>query len=482
VSEVSFNPILPPEAPGTTVERTTQRPAASPDNAATNPFAALLSGVLQGAQPVAAGLESGTDGATDAQLTDPDLDPDASTDGASLLALPGTATALPPLADDLSGGASGGHDGNPLPASGKELPLQPAGPGASTDLAAGPGADLGTPHEAAGLGTTTPAATGPRIFLADLALSRPLEPPTGLPIAAPEDGAGTAAVLAGRSFTPGANGEKPARSGDPVRRLAAGSDSPVAGDSGSLASANTNRDVLTSVALASGDALARRSAQAEPLFPNPGLPGVGTAILAGQIAAFAAGRDSTTGTGSSAPTATGTGDAASAALTNRLGSTGLPPLQPLGDAGAFAGGLADRLLTLGGPGSHSARLKLHPEHLGELDVDISIEDGNARVWFGTTTSQAREAIEGSLPQLRQLFAEQGIQLTRTQVDAGGGQMGHSGFGSGFTSGFSQERRMSGDAGAWNAAPAWQAGRSRAPAGLAGVTTAGASARLLDVWA
>jgi flagellar hook-length control protein FliK len=212
--------------------------------------------------------------------------------------------------------------------------------------------------------------------------------------------------------------------------------------------------------LAGGDGLAPNSTTPELLIRGAVLPGAGTEFLAGHLAAFAASSDSSSGAGLPAlTTGSGTSDASSAALLNRLGSTGLPPLQPQGDASAFAGGLADRLLSLGGPGSHSARLKLHPEHLGELDVEITMDDGTAQVWFGTTSSQAREAIEGTLPRLREMFAEQGIQLTRTQVDAGGGQMGNSGFG--------QERRMTDGAGAWNDVPAWQSRRSGAGAETSG---------------
>ncbi len=100
------------------------------------------------------------------------------------------------------------------------------------------------------------------------------------------------------------------------------------------------------------------------------------------------------------------------------------PLLATGDRGAFAGRLADRLIGLGsGDGSHSARLRLHPENLGALDVDIRIDGQKAQVGFSSTSAQARELIEGSLPRLRELFAEQGITLTRTQVDTGTGGFG-----------------------------------------------------------
>ncbi len=105
----------------------------------------------------------------------------------------------------------------------------------------------------------------------------------------------------------------------------------------------------------------------------------------------------------------------------RGGLSGFPPLQPLGSPQAWTAGLGDRLLTLAGPGTHSARLRLHPESLGTLDIEIKVADNTAQVWFGAQHSQTREAIEASLPQLREMFAEQGIRLTQAQVDSGADQ-------------------------------------------------------------
>ncbi len=439
----------PPAAPGRT-------PAAAAGEAAPapNPFAALLSGILQGAQPLPEGPLPAAGAPTYAQVSETQLQPDASDAGTGVVALPGAATALPAITGELPGDTSGRPAGNPLPATGKELPLEPAGTRAATD---------------GDTATAPPAASRPRISLADLALSRPLEAATALPAGNAGDAARTAAAatLAGRALTPGTGGaaatggERSTPSADPALEVGyAGT--PVASDG------------VASGAPAGGEIPGLRSTSADPLVRFGGLPASGTEFLAGQLAAFAAGNDSSTGTGLPAQSGTGTTDAGSAALLGRLGTTGLPPLQPLGNAGAFAGGLADRLLTLGGPGAHSARLKLHPENLGELDVEITMDDGTAQVWFGTTTSQAREAIEASLPRLRELFADQGIQLTRTQVDAGGGQMGNPGFG--------QERRMTGGAGPWSDAPGWQPGSPGPGAGPAGDTAARGSSRLLDVWA
>jgi flagellar hook-length control protein FliK len=65
-------------------------------------------------------------------------------------------------------------------------------------------------------------------------------------------------------------------------------------------------------------------------------------------------------------------------------------------------------------GIESASLQLSPEHLGPLQVTISVRDGQASVWFGAAQPDTRTALQQSLPQLRELFASQGLNL----ADAG----------------------------------------------------------------
>jgi flagellar hook-length control protein FliK len=136
---------------------------------------------------------------------------------------------------------------------------------------------------------------------------------------------------------------------------------------------------------------------------------------------------------------------------------------------SFTTGMADRLLTLATPGTHEARLKLHPESLGALDVEITVEDGQAQVWFGTSSAQARDAIENSLPRLKELFAEQGITLTRTQVEHGGADARHQ---------QANRQRQFGDE-----VPVTRPIRTPVPTSLVAPGLAGPSAtRLLDVLA
>ena len=65
-------------------------------------------------------------------------------------------------------------------------------------------------------------------------------------------------------------------------------------------------------------------------------------------------------------------------------------------------------------GRESASLRLSPEHLGPVEVRISVDDGKASVYFGAANADTRSALEQSLPRLRELFATQGLVL----ADAG----------------------------------------------------------------
>ncbi|MDJ0927116.1 MAG: flagellar hook-length control protein FliK [Gammaproteobacteria bacterium] len=94
------------------------------------------------------------------------------------------------------------------------------------------------------------------------------------------------------------------------------------------------------------------------------------------------------------------------------------PLQPLADAREFAAGLNQRLSVMTHNGLQTARIQLHPEQLGPLEVRIQVEDDVAQVWFSAQHGQTREALEQALPRLRELFADQGLQLIRSDVSDG----------------------------------------------------------------
>ncbi|HEV2269966.1 MAG TPA: flagellar hook-length control protein FliK [Steroidobacteraceae bacterium] len=86
---------------------------------------------------------------------------------------------------------------------------------------------------------------------------------------------------------------------------------------------------------------------------------------------------------------------------------------PVGTS-AWTDELGTKLTWMAHQGIESASLQLSPEHLGPLQVTISVHDGQASVWFGAAQPDTRTALQQSLPQLRQLFAGHGLTL----ADAG----------------------------------------------------------------
>lgn len=63
-----------------------------------------------------------------------------------------------------------------------------------------------------------------------------------------------------------------------------------------------------------------------------------------------------------------------------------------------------------------AQLKLHPRHLGPLEVRISFgQEQQLNVNFTVTNPLAREAVDAALPRLREMFEQQGMNLQDANV-------------------------------------------------------------------
>jgi flagellar hook-length control protein FliK len=86
---------------------------------------------------------------------------------------------------------------------------------------------------------------------------------------------------------------------------------------------------------------------------------------------------------------------------------------PVGSA-AWADELGGKVTWMAHQGIQSASLQLSPEHLGPVEVHISVQDGGTSVWFGASQADTRAALEQALPRLREMFATQGMSL----ADAG----------------------------------------------------------------
>jgi flagellar hook-length control protein FliK len=82
---------------------------------------------------------------------------------------------------------------------------------------------------------------------------------------------------------------------------------------------------------------------------------------------------------------------------------------------AWADEIGSRLVVMAEQGKQTASLRLSPEHLGPLEISITMRDDKASVWFGAAHADTRAAIEQALPRLRELFESQGLSLTDSGV-------------------------------------------------------------------
>jgi flagellar hook-length control protein FliK len=87
---------------------------------------------------------------------------------------------------------------------------------------------------------------------------------------------------------------------------------------------------------------------------------------------------------------------------------------PVGSA-AWSDELGGQLTWMTHQGIESGSLKLSPEHLGPVEVAISVQNGAASVWFGAHQADTRAALEQALPRLREMFANQGLTLADSGV-------------------------------------------------------------------
>jgi flagellar hook-length control protein FliK len=87
---------------------------------------------------------------------------------------------------------------------------------------------------------------------------------------------------------------------------------------------------------------------------------------------------------------------------------------PVGSQG-FAQDLSQQIAWLGNQNIKQARIRLHPEELGSLDVQVSVTHGRVDVVFSAQHPGAVAAVQQSLPQLDHMLAQHGLSLGHAEV-------------------------------------------------------------------
>ncbi len=81
--------------------------------------------------------------------------------------------------------------------------------------------------------------------------------------------------------------------------------------------------------------------------------------------------------------------------------------------------LSARMARVRETGTHSARIRLHPDELGELSMDISVTNNSVRACIRVENYHVKEIIEANLNRLETELKNQGLSMEQFTVETGG---------------------------------------------------------------
>lgn len=94
----------------------------------------------------------------------------------------------------------------------------------------------------------------------------------------------------------------------------------------------------------------------------------------------------------------------------------LVPGQPVAmHQGGWSEAVVDRVMWLSSQNLKSAEIQLDPADLGRLEVRVNLSQDQAQVTFASPNAGVRDALEGQMHRLRELFAQQGMNLADANV-------------------------------------------------------------------
>lgn len=82
---------------------------------------------------------------------------------------------------------------------------------------------------------------------------------------------------------------------------------------------------------------------------------------------------------------------------------------------AWNNALGERAIMIAAQNTRVAEIQLDPPELGSLNVRVNINQDQVSLNFTSPHAHVRDAVEQSLPRLREMFAEQGLQLQDSSV-------------------------------------------------------------------
>lgn len=97
------------------------------------------------------------------------------------------------------------------------------------------------------------------------------------------------------------------------------------------------------------------------------------------------------------------------------------PQQPVADSYNITSQIVDQARLIEGTKNTEMIIQLKPEHLGELILKVTVENGVVNASFHSNNSEVRNIIEASIQQLKQDMSNQGLKVENVSVYAGLGQ-------------------------------------------------------------
>lgn len=95
--------------------------------------------------------------------------------------------------------------------------------------------------------------------------------------------------------------------------------------------------------------------------------------------------------------------------------------QPADPARGYGDAFSNHVALMAGQRISHAEIRVVPEHLGVIDIRLQLDGSDVRADFHSNQPEVRQALEASLPRLREMLGQQGLQLAHAGVGQGQGQ-------------------------------------------------------------
>ncbi len=102
-------------------------------------------------------------------------------------------------------------------------------------------------------------------------------------------------------------------------------------------------------------------------------------------------------------------------------SAAAPLAQPGDPTAGYDDRLGDHLAWMAAQKLGHAQIRVAPEHLGPIDIRVQVDGRDVRAEFHSPHAEVRQALESSLPRLRELLGQQGLQLAHAGIGQGQAQ-------------------------------------------------------------